>query len=199
MGESLGSLGVFRTLVMKVMMGGGWLCVSPCPPLGLGDSGGFWASPMFLEVPGGSGGPSVSCPQQGRGEDGGELPRVLRVPLSPSPRLGGIWESPEGFGGPGRVPGVSQCRVPSRTLVTKVTMAPAGCSGSSSANTWHALPPPGAPACFATNPKILGGPAGAKGEVRVRSVPPLLSGGPVLGVSARTWPWSRRCSSTWGG
>lgn len=105
----------------------------------------------------------------------------------------------EGFGGPGRVPGVSQCRVPSRTLVTKVTMAPAGCSGSSSANTWHALPPPGAPACFATNPKILGGPAGAKGEVRVRSVPPLLSGGPVLGVSARTWPWSRRCSSTWGG
>lgn len=115
------------------------------------------------------------CPQQDLGEDGGESHWVLRVPLSPSPCLGGIWESPDGFGGPGRLPGVSQCRVPSRTLVTKVTMAPAGCSGSSSANTWHALPPPGAPACFATNPKILGGPVGGQGEVRVRSVPPLLS------------------------
>ena len=42
------------------------------------------------------------------------------------------------------------------TLVMKLTMALAGCSGSSSANRWHALPP-APPACLATNPKILGG------------------------------------------
>lgn len=43
---------------------------------------------------------------------------------------------------------------PSRTLVMKVTMAPAGWSGSSSAKRWHTFSQ-GLPGFLATKPKIL--------------------------------------------
>lgn len=114
LGESRGGLGVFRTLVMKVMTVRevGYVC-PPVPSLAQGTPGGFGHPQMFLGLSGGSGGPSMCCSQQELGEHGGESHRVLRVPLSP-PALRGSGSAQLVFG------------VPRGTLVSLSAASPAG-------------------------------------------------------------------------